>query len=111
MVDIDQLEARIRDLEARVRELVPGRMPADEGTTHGCTHGCTGSCPDPTGNCTYGCTDACTNGCTDGCGARWQGRVVLEEAGLGQLAEAEAGERPSVELFQRLAETATRRLG
>jgi hypothetical protein len=66
-VSLEKLEARIRDLEVRIKALAPGLVPVD-GQTHGCTHGCTGACPDPTGDCTYGCTYGCTQGCTEGCG-------------------------------------------
>jgi hypothetical protein len=76
MADITKLEARIAELEVRIRELIPRRGADEEGTTHGCTHGCTGDCPDPTGDCTYGCTDGCTNGCTGSCDRRGQGPEI-----------------------------------
>lgn len=66
-MSLEKLEARILDLEIKIKELVPGALRT-EGRTNGCTHGCTGACPDPTGDCTYGCTHGCTQGCTAGCG-------------------------------------------
>jgi len=106
MVDINQLEARIKALEARVR-IVPRRRPtAEDPQTHGCTHGCTGACPDPTGDCTYGCTDACTNGCTDACGVQWQGAVDHAAGAFQALIQAEVAQPPSVELFERLVRAA-----
>ena len=77
-MDLEELESRIRELEVRVRELVPAPGRATR-RTDGCTYGCTGDCPDPTGDCTYGCTFGCTLGCTDVCGA--------ETARLGSRAE------------------------
>jgi len=70
MVLIRDIDARIAELEIRIRRISSGLGRAAEGTTHGCTNGCTGACPDPTDNCTYGCTNGCTNGCTEGCGIK-----------------------------------------
>lgn len=67
-MDINDLDAKIAELEVQFREFKLAWRLTQEGQTHGCTNGCTGDCPDPTGNCTYGCTNGCTNGCTDaGC--------------------------------------------
>ncbi|HEU0114685.1 MAG TPA: hypothetical protein VFQ80_08410 [Thermomicrobiales bacterium] len=63
-MDVGQLEARIAELEIKIREFVPALRVAADDQTHGCTHGCTGACPEGTSGCTYDCTHGCTHGCT-----------------------------------------------
>ncbi|HEU0114687.1 MAG TPA: hypothetical protein VFQ80_08420 [Thermomicrobiales bacterium] len=75
---LDDLEARIAELETRLRAVGGvanvGKLAAfSEGS---CTNGCTG-----------GCTDGCTGGCTGGCVARREVDVQV----LTRLREASGG--------------------
>jgi hypothetical protein len=75
---IEDLEARIAELETRVRAVGgAGNLARAAAFSEGsCTNGCTG-----------GCTDGCTGGCTGGCVARQEVDVAV----LGRLREAGGG--------------------